>query len=129
MNDPTDVYIYDPIFFEMPGLKTEAEAEIEAGVSHFRKKGSHISSTKNRSLFFSFSQGTIIPFFFFYHSYDFFFFRERGMYIIIRLVDLCSLLCCFRVAAYDFIIEKKIALYILFSIYLPYLTPLRVQYI
>jgi len=51
VNDPTDVYIYDPIFFEMPGLKTEAEAEIEAGVSHFKKKGSHISSTKNRSFF------------------------------------------------------------------------------
>ena len=50
------------------------------------------------------------------------------MYIIIRLVDLCSLFCCFRVAAYDFINEKKIALYILFSIYLPY-SPLRAIYI
>ena len=63
MNDPTDVYIYDPIFFEMPGLKTEAEAEIEAGVSHFRKKGSHISSTKNRSFFFLFLSGNYHSFF------------------------------------------------------------------
>jgi len=114
----------------MPGLKTEAEAEIEAGVSHFKKKRvTHILHKKS-CRFFSLSLRELsFLFFFFYHSYNFFFFRERGMYVIIRLVNLCSLLCCFRVAAYDFIIEKKIAMYILFSIYLPYLTPLRVQYI
>ena len=99
------------------------------GVSFQEKRVTHILHKKS-FVFFLFLSGN-------YHSFFlllsfiwlFFFFRERGMYIIIRLVDLCSLLCCFRVAAYDFINEKKIALYILFSIYLPYLTPLRVQYI
>jgi len=46
------------------------------------------------------------------------------MYIIIRLSNLCSLLCCFRVAAYDFIIKKKCSVYTFFNLLtLPYSHP------